>query len=396
MTPETPSSFATKPRFEILDGLRGVAAMLVVAFHLAETYYHNSCEHPLNHGYLAVDFFFMLSGFVIGYAYDDRWSRGMTQWEFYKRRLVRLQPMVIMGGIVGAMFFYFGVSDAFPMIASIPWWQVTGILFLAFIMFPIPPSMDIRGWMETSPLNGPQWSLMWEYLANILYAIVIRRFNKGALSAFVILAAIPLGLLCLNIDAFGLLEGRTGTAYTVIGGWSVTPDQLYIGLSRLLFPFFGGLLIYRLGMRIRFPRYGFLLCSLILAAAMCFPHVGGRTPNIGNGIYSLAVIALLFPVIVMAGAGSPLKGERTTRACKFLGNISYPLYITHYPLIYMHTAWVSHTPDASLGTNIFVCVSIFFMAVGIAYASLKLYDEPVREWLRRRFLTRRTQTSNGR
>lgn len=72
---------ASKPRYEILDGLRGVAAMLVVAYHLLETYTANPMEQLLNHGYLAVDFFFVLSGFVIGYAYDDRWDR-MTLWDF--------------------------------------------------------------------------------------------------------------------------------------------------------------------------------------------------------------------------------------------------------------------------------------------------------------------------
>lgn len=386
MTTDSASLTASKPRFEILDGLRGVAAMLVVAYHLLETYFHDPCLHPLNHGYLAVDFFFMLSGFVIGYAYDERWGRGMSQWNFYKRRLIRLQPMVIMGGLTGAMFYYFGASGAFPMIASVAWWQVLGIMLLAFLMFPTPPALDIRGWAETSALNGPQWSLMWEYLANILYATLIRRFNKTALTLFVLLAAVPLAMLCLNIDSFGLLAGRDALAYTVIGGWSVTADQLYIGISRLLFPFFGGLLIYRLGMRIRFAKRGFLLCSLMLAAILCFPHMGGATPNMGNGVYILVAIALLFPIIVMAGAGRPLKGAKTTRVCQFLGAISYPLYITHYPLIYMQIAWVDRNPDAPLGTNIFVGVSIFFMALGIAYASLRLYDEPVREWLKNHWL----------
>ena len=77
----------SKPRYEILDGLRGIAAVLVVVYHLFETYYHGGCSQPVNHGYLAVDFFFVLSGFVIGYAYDDRWNK-MSTWQFFKRRLV--------------------------------------------------------------------------------------------------------------------------------------------------------------------------------------------------------------------------------------------------------------------------------------------------------------------
>ena len=70
----TTTYLASKPRYEILDGLRGVAAMIVVAYHLFETYSADPVHQILNHGYLAVDFFFVLSGFVIGYAYDDRWD----------------------------------------------------------------------------------------------------------------------------------------------------------------------------------------------------------------------------------------------------------------------------------------------------------------------------------
>ena len=185
---------ASKPRYEILDGLRGVAAMIVVAFHLLETYSKGPAYQVLNHGYLAVDFFFVLSGFVIGYAYDDRWNC-MSLKGFFKRRLVRLHPMVIMGSLIGALFFYFG-SAAFPMIA----------------------------------------------------------------------------------------------------------------------------------------------------------------------------------------------GARSVAVCTFLGEISFPLYITHYPLVYMQMAWVAGNPDAPLGTGIFVNVAIFLLAVGLAWACLKLYDLPVREWLKRHWL----------
>ena len=95
---------ASKPRYEILDGLRGVAALIVVGFHLFETYSQGQAFQILNHGYLAVDFFFVLSGFVIGYAYDDRWNR-MSLRDFFKRRLIRLHPMVVMGSVIGALFF---------------------------------------------------------------------------------------------------------------------------------------------------------------------------------------------------------------------------------------------------------------------------------------------------
>src|SRR5574344_191338 len=118
---KTNTYLASKPRYEILDGLRGVAALIVVAFHLFETYSPDPSLQILNHGYLAVDFFFVLSGFVICYAYDDRWDR-MSIGNFFKRRLIRLHPMLIFGTIFGACLFYLGDCSAFPMISTITSW----------------------------------------------------------------------------------------------------------------------------------------------------------------------------------------------------------------------------------------------------------------------------------
>lgn len=227
---------SSKPRFEILDGLRGVAAMIVVAFHLFETYSKGPSYQILNHGYLAVDFFFVLSGFVIGYAYDDRWGR-MTTWDFFKRRLIRLQPMVVLGCLIGAFWFYFSGAPGFELVMQTPWWKLLLIMLLGCIMFPTPPAMDIRGWQEINSLNGAQWSLLWEYIANIFYALVIRRFSTVALAVLVFLSAFLTVDLALNLDVSGLLAVREYAKYTVIGGFGLTPDQIYIGICRLLYRF---------------------------------------------------------------------------------------------------------------------------------------------------------------
>ena len=376
---------ASKPRYEILDGLRGVAATLVVAYHLLETYYGGGPDQPINHGYLAVDFFFVLSGFVIGYAYDDRWDK-MSTWSFFKRRLIRLHPMVIFGTLFGALMFYFGSCSEFPLINDTPWWMVVVVMLWCFTMIPLPASMDIRGWAETNPLNGPAWSLQWEYLANILYALVFRYLSKVGLGICVLFFAAMTVVLCLDIDILGVLSERSYAAYTVIGGWCTTPDQLQIGFTRLLYPFFCGLLLSRMGWMIK-VRGGFWWCSLLIVILLGMPWMGLGTEGVSrwtNGLYEAVCILLMFPLIVAIGAGSSVKGGKSEAINRFLGDISFPIYITHFPLVYMQKSWVESHKDAPLGTHVFVAVSLFFLAVGLAYATLKLYDLPVREWLKRK------------
>ena len=172
----------SKPHYDILDGLRGVAALLVVVFHLCEAHATSHFDQLLNHGYLAVDFFFALSGFVIGYAYDDRWGR-MTVGGFFKRRLIRLQPMVVLGMAVGAALFYFQDCDMWP-VHAVPVWKMLAVMLVGMTLLPVPVSMDVRGWQEMHPLNGPGWSLFYEYCANILYALVASSLQLGGSSQF--------------------------------------------------------------------------------------------------------------------------------------------------------------------------------------------------------------------
>src|SRR5580698_4531995 len=129
------TTLTTKPHYPILDGLRGVASVMVVAFHIFEAHSTSHLDQIINHGYLAVDFFFVLSGFVVAYAYDDRWGK-MTTWDFYKRRLIRLQPMVIMGSIIGAALFYFQSGSAFPLIADTPVWKMLIVMVVGATLVP--------------------------------------------------------------------------------------------------------------------------------------------------------------------------------------------------------------------------------------------------------------------
>lgn len=378
---------SSKPRFEILDGLRGVAALIVVAFHLFETYSPGFVYQTLNHGYLAVDFFFLLSGYVIGYAYDDRWGQ-MSRWDFFKRRLIRLHPLIIVGTLVGVIFFYFGDAPIFQSVMQTPWHKLILLAFFGSLMIPVPHAMDIRGWHEMYPLNGAAWSLYWEYIANLCYALFIRHFSKLGLAICAFVSALFTIDIALDIDVFGLLEIRRWPQYTVIGGFGLSPDQLYIGLARLMYPFFAGLLMSRMGIAVAI-KGGFWWCSLFIAAVLVVPHIGGPEKMWMDGIYNAVAVLLLFPVIVALGAGSRVTDQRSLGICKFLGDISYPLYITHYPLIYMQMAWAAQHKDAPQSIHIIVGISLFLLSIAVAYASLRIYDEPVRKFLTQRFLIKK-------
>lgn len=378
LSSQTTAAFSdSKSHYEILDGLRGVAAIMVVVFHLFEAFSEgNHLKQIVNHGYLAVDFFFLLSGFVIGYAYDDRWKT-MTIGEFFKRRLIRLHPMIIVGMTIGAIGFYFSASPIlFPQIGTVPVWMMLGVMLVGWTLLPVPLSMDIRGWGEMHPLNGPAWSLFFEYVANLFYALFIRKFSKTLLAVLVLAAGGALVHLAV-----------TSPNGDVIGGWSLEPAQFRIGLTRLMYPFFAGLLLSRLFRPGRIPN-AFVWCSLAVIAILSFPRVGGSEHLWMNGLYDSVSIIVLFPLIVYMGASGTVEGGRMQKACRFLGNISYPLYITHYPLIYIFTAWVVDK-KMSLGSAWPVGLLVLLSSIAIALASLTFADLPVRAWLTRRLLARR-------
>jgi peptidoglycan/LPS O-acetylase OafA/YrhL len=362
-------SLVSKPHYEILDGLRGVAAIAVLLFHIAESYTIDPYEKFVNHGYLAVDFFFVLSGFVIGYAYDDRWQK-MSFGNFFKRRLVRLHPMVAMGMILGAILFYFGVSPMFPLIADVPVWKLLLFVVLGIFLIPMPPSADIRGWEEMYTLDAPCWSLFFEYIANILYGLFIRKFSTKALAVLVFLAACATFYLSLS-------EGFVGG-----GGWAFTGNDLRIGFTRLIYPFFAGLLLYRLG-KLTHLKNAFLWCTLLLVVVFFFPRFGDQEHLWMNGIYESVVIVLVFPLIVYLGASGEIKGKYASRVCKFLGDMSYPVYIVNYPIIYLWISWISKT-NHTFAESYWGALLVFVSVIAVAYGCLKLYDEPVRKWLRKK------------
>lgn len=347
-----------KPHYPILDGLRGTAAILVVIYHLFEAYYGGiTANHPMRHGYLAVDFFYLLSGFVVGYAYDDRWGR-MTVREFFKIRLTRLHPLVILGVIIGTIGFLFD-----PYTASAQHINIYKLLLTMVVSFTLLPSPDIRGWGETHSLDGPCWSLLQEYIANFVYALFGRKMTKAVLWVIVTAGAVALAIT-------SCWHGDLGT------GWGY--DTFWIAVVRMTYPFFAGLLLYRTGKLIRVPS-AYAVCSLLLIILFFMPT--GRY----TGIYEALCIIFAFPLLVSMGAGGTVSGW-LGKLCKFSGEISYPIYITHYPFIYIYTAWIGEKKPSAAQVLPVAC-GLFVLFILLAWAAYRLYDLPVRAWLKKVWLT---------
>ncbi len=371
----------TKPHYNILDGLRGAAALMVVWYHVFEGYAFaegtNGVEgggliNVFNHGYMAVDFFFMLSGFVISYAYDDRWNK-MSMGDFFKRRLVRLHPMIVMGAVIGLATFLLGGGVKWDGSVT-PMSGVALAFFLTCLFIPAWPGAahEVRGNGEMFPLNGPSWSLFFEYIGNICYALFIRKLSTKALSWLV--AALGVVYIWFSV---GNVSG-----YESIGvGWTVGDSvNIFGGFLRMMFPFSLGMLLARNFKPVRVRGIFWLAIVLLFAlfSVPFFPSVGGICVN---GIFEMCCIMLIFPVIVWLGASGVTTDKASTGVCKFLGDLSYPLYIVHYPVMYLFYAWLIKNQLYTVADTWQVVLLVFAVNITLAVVALKLYDEPVRRWL---------------
>ena len=370
----------TKPHYELLDGLRGVAALLVVSHHVFEGYAFAGSVNGvgdgiiahLNHGYLAVDFFFLLSGFVIGYAYDDRWQRGFTLSDFFRRRLIRLHPMVVFGAVVGLVCFLLQgcahwdgsrVSVSMAMLA----------LLAAMFMIPAWPGCpyEVRGNGEMFPLNAPAWSLFFEYIGNIFYGLLVHRLSTRMLTAVTALTGVVLVWMTVG-DFVG--AGMFGV------GWTLDGVNFWGGLARMLFPYSLGMLLSRRFRPVR-VRGAFWLATVVMVVSFMVPYIPGKSPVCWNGVYEAVCIIIVFPVLLWLGASDQTAGKRQTAIFRLLGDLSYPLYIVHYPLFYLFYAYLIRTGTCTLGQSLGYASLTVAGSIALAWLALHFYDIPVRRWL---------------
>ena len=375
-----------KPRYDILDGLRGVAALMILFYHVfndAKSFF--VWPEPVNeffHSFLAVDFFFILSGFVMGYAYDEKWKASpltphqeakgtMTLGSFIKRRLIRLHPMVVMGVIIGVICFIVQGMTKWDgsevSVRALMWATLLGLF-----MIPSPASLEVRGYTEIFPLNGPQWSLFFEYVGSLLYGLLLHKLSTKWLRVWVACSII-------SIAGFALLTEDGGIAY----GWGSEPVNFCGGALRMLYAYPMGLLMARV-FRERQPKplrgHIFLLCSLALVVLLGLPSLGNQDVE---SIYQLLCIFSFVPTILWYGARGVVTGKKQ-KAVSILGRLSYPLYAVHYPLVYLYISWIQKG-----GFSYETCLQPWLAAIITIVAALLLallcllfYDEPLRNKLK--------------
>jgi len=346
----------TKQHFEILDGLRGVAALAVVLFHFMEWVFPDPGKNFIGHGFLAVDFFFCLSGFVIGYAYDNRIAR-MGLRKFFRLRLIRLHPLVVVGSVLGLLAFLFDPFGGHPELYSAG--KIALTFIFSILLIPLPVISDRA--FNLFSFNAPAWSLFWEYVANVVYAFVLCRVQRSYLVLLTIVSGV----------AICFVAYRSGN---LLGGWS--GPTFWDGCARVSYSFLAGLLIYRSNWIIK-NGLGFTGLTILLLLAFVMPF------SKCNWLSEPLVVLFYFPFLIALGAGATLSSG-LKKLCIFSGKISYPLYMTHYAVLWMFgNYYTSHKPGTmQLALIVFAAM---ILLVGAAYVVMMVFDIPVRKYLREKY-----------
>lgn len=344
----------TRKHYGILDGLRGVAAIAIVIFHFMEFVIPDYADSFIAHAYLAVDFFFCLSGFVLAYAYDNRIKK-LGTWEFFKMRLIRLQPMVVIGAILGLLTF---LLDPFHHFYAIYGFKDTVFMFLSSC-FMIPWPMMPERYNNLFYFNPPTWSLFWEYIANIFYAIILFKLQKKVILVLTIVSAVA---LIYTARQFSNLSIGWGAENWIGGG------------ARLAYSFLAGILVYRSKWVIE-SSFGFLTLAFLLMLAFLIPYVKDL-----NWIIEPLIVIFYFPFLISLGAGAS-SSKRLKPLSKFLGEISYPLYMVHYPFLWVFLSYLE-TQKPPLSSVWALIPVITLLLIGFAYFIMVMIEAPVRKYLK--------------
>ena len=346
--PSTSSESGHDRAYRTLDGLRGVAALIVMTRHSGDVMPSDLCPES----FLAVDLFFLLSGFVVAHAYEARLKAGRSPLWFLRVRLTRLYPLYALGLMLGvtARLMQAWAGGGQADIAFLAQAGVIGALLL-----PAVPPLPMGG----SALDGPTWTLLPELLANLVYAVLVRWLTTRRLWGIVAAAAVAL-IACEHI--YGTLDG----------GWSVQAFPL-IG-ARLAFSFFLGVLMFRLKPAREVGAWTAWGSVALLALALAL-----HPPDALRPAYELAAVLALFPALV-ATAIRREPGPTGARVFAALGLASYAAYVLHQPLSMVVGVALGRASGDPL-TPWLVWPAFLGGVVVVSMLVDRFYDRPVRRWL---------------
>lgn len=343
-----------------LDALRGIAATVVVSRH-APAFFG---EGLFPGSSLGVDLFFVLSGFVIAHAYDGRFQRGLTALQFIRIRLIRLMPLYLLGTLIGVIVAVATLVSGVTSAQTGMTWHAGALVksaLLSVVLLPTPPvSANLD---SLYPLNAVAWSLAFEILINVIYAVVQKRLTNSVL---IIVMVVSGALLCASALA----------RQNVDLGWN-WPTAL-VGLTRVFYSFPAGLLLYRLS-ESSFEKQRFSIVWSLTVALFVFKV---EFPGSAEIWFSLLAILVLFPAITLAASRARIP-DRAVKPCAFLGLTSYALYALHRPLLSVINGvlQIRHLHVAPFAPA--VGGPLLALLLATAWVVDLSYDQPVRRWLTR-------------
>ena len=367
--PDLPQSNATQQHFLMLDGLRGVAAIAVAIYHACTVF---GGAQLLPKAFLAVDFFFLLSGIVVAHAYERRLKQGQIR-EYFERRLIRLYPMILIGALLGM-----SVIITSPAARGLPAAALVYLGLFAALCLPITRANVYPGNHSITPVNGPSWSLFFEIFVNAVYGLVAKRLTDRRLAA--------ISLTALVVEAVVIFKFNTV-------GFGVYVEDYKWGFVRVIFPFFTGVLINRILAPRMLPMSAAapVLLAVALVATFYVP-----TSGVWNAVSELIAIAIIYPCVIILAMRLTIS-SRQGRVLAWLGAVSYPVYAIHSPLF----LWLARLQRVTasrfqVSPYCWIVIAIAFALV-CAWTAYKIYDLPLREALTTTMTRRyRSLASSGR
>jgi peptidoglycan/LPS O-acetylase OafA/YrhL len=370
MTSEIMCSDMGQHRYDVLDGMRGVAAVAVMLYHF------NNYEVPLN-APLAVDFFFILSGFVIAYSYSSRLANGMSFGAFIGRRISRLYPMFIVSVLLGGPILYvntlMGHSDYSR--RSIVAATLANLLCVPYLNEGNITNVGTVSHGALFPVNGPLWSLFFEMIASAAFFLLVRLQRRGLVKV--------MGLSFAGIAVSGVMSSFVDYQPVFGHGFGWATLNFFGGFPRVFYGFTCGIVLY-LGVREMEAKSERrktkpLLLYAALFAVLAFPFAL-------KGTYYLLVIGVVAPALVLLGALTECKNRCEQALSSVLGWMSYPIYCLHTPIgIGVDIVYEKYNVAAVTGVS--AVVASVWCTIISAVIITKVYEEPCRKYLTMKLAT---------